>query len=277
MKKLIVALTALLISFSLTSQNFISENKQWNVFLNSFGGLSTEIFSINGDSSINNVSYKKIYVSYDSLKHWQYQGLLREDSSQVYFVGMDSVESLLYDFSLHSGDSVWVKNVFCYHNQVGLHVDSVDTIIINGKSHKRLFMNGGGYLEEWISDIGSSSGPLYSSFMQSIVCPYWQLGCYYENDKLVYSNPQFSNCFYTTIMQGSLETELTLYPNPADNLLHIESRKHKLDMIRIYDLQGKQLIQSTQNPIDISFLTPGIYFVLIRINDKEVSGRFVKE
>jgi len=76
MKRIICTLIILFLSYSSYNQNFISESKQWNVVLFSWGGISTEIFRISEDSIVNTLSYKKIWVSYDSLNSWVFQGLL---------------------------------------------------------------------------------------------------------------------------------------------------------------------------------------------------------
>jgi hypothetical protein len=68
MKKQIILIVLIsTVSISLFGQNFISEDKQWNVRLTGWAGAySTEIYFIEGDSTLNSLNYKKVWASFDS-------------------------------------------------------------------------------------------------------------------------------------------------------------------------------------------------------------------
>jgi hypothetical protein len=63
------------------SQNFLEDNKQWNVIIEAYGqngvNQATDIFYISGDTIIDDNSYYKLYVSLDSLTNTVYHGALR--------------------------------------------------------------------------------------------------------------------------------------------------------------------------------------------------------
>lgn len=71
-----------------------------------------------------------------------------------------------------------------------------------------------------------------------------------------------------------------LYPNPANDRLHIES-KVKINEVTIYDVYGRQqelsAISGQQTVIDVTSLNNGIYFVKIVTDNGEVIKRFVKQ
>ena len=94
----------------------------------------------------------------------------------------------------------------------------------------------------------------------------------YVDDTLTCISPRSSVTVYvidtTSISSMSpienLESRLAVYPNPADNYITIEN--HVLDnlTLNLYDSNGKQIFtqQISQSArIDISWLTPGAYFV----------------
>jgi hypothetical protein len=66
-------------------------------------------------------------------------------------------------------------------------------------------------------------------------------------------------------------TERKIYPNPAVNELHIEGNVYQAV---IYDDQGMQVKQASNNTIDISELNDGIY--MVKIDASPVYFKFVK-
>jgi hypothetical protein len=82
------------------------------------------------------------------------------------------------------------------------------------------------------------------------------------------------------------KTMLTVYPNPSNNLLHIQAKQitNSLSEVRIYDLAGKQVLVnesvsgSTLATIDTSLLESGIYILKVVLqNQKVVIQKIVKK
>lgn len=70
-----------------------------------------------------------------------------------------------------------------------------------------------------------------------------------------------------------------IYPNPAQNVLHIEGVASK-SQISILDINGRVLIQTaldTKNNVDISHLSTGIYVIKVSHEDKETSLKFLRQ
>ena len=61
--------------------------------------------------------------------------------------------------------------------------------------------------------------------------------------------------------------QFSVYPNPADNLIHIAGAKEEVSLVDISDMLGQHLFtQAYHNEacsIDVSFLPKGIYFIAI--------------
>lgn len=85
----------------------------------------------------------------------------------------------------------------------------------------------------------------------------------------------------TTVLQNFREEELLVFPNPANDFLHI-SQKHSEAFyeLKIYDMAGLLLhvhkFEAGENEIDIRDFSSGIFFAEIRGEGKVKRFRFVK-
>ncbi len=66
---------------------------------------------------------------------------------------------------------------------------------------------------------------------------------------------------------------ITVYPNPANNRIQVTSGSHKIILISIYDMLGKEMINTTEKEIDVSNLQVGIYFMQVKTSE----GIFTKK
>ncbi len=115
-------------------------------------------------------------------------------------------------------------------------------------------------------------------------------GTYYDHDifgqsTLYYRIAKTSKdgqVFYSSIEQITLKNEpfFTVFPNPAQNIIHIQTNStyYMNTPIYIFDYTGKKvteiMLSSTTTEIDISILSQGLYF--IRSTDGQVRS-FVKK
>lgn len=94
-------------------------------------------------------------------------------------------------------------------------------------------------------------------------------GCYVPN-----CNP---NCTASGITESRKQYPIKVYPNPATNMLTIESNQN-IDRYIIYNLLGeKQLEGIYNNSIDISILTQGMYLMQIESEGVFSTIKFIKE
>ncbi len=258
------------VSLSLTGQNFVSTDRQWNVRLSSFMSFSTEVYVIQEDSIHNSMSYKKIWMTYDStLSGLMYQGLLREENNVVYYVPPNNTEGILYDFNLEVGDTTYVKNMFCGDVELEAVVISIDTVEYFGVERKRWHLDSDGWSEYWIEGIGSMSGPLHSFYPLCIVCPAWELLCFHENDDLLYIMPGQTNCYQTSVGIDEQVADATykILPNPVRQGQYFEFEPaHDIKSIGIYNSAGilvKHLNLSPDQRVFIKTddMKPGLYLL----------------
>lgn len=155
-----------------TNAQFLNKNALWTMRSTTFGDAPIENYEdthILKDSVINGVNYSL----------FEYRNTLsavREDDDKVFFkvlkhnfsdAGFDTLEHVLYDFSLNVGDSIQLElpsySVFYKDKWVVMEVDS---IFVGNKFKKRILLEvpesyGPGNVQYWIEDIGSTFGPLY--------------------------------------------------------------------------------------------------------------------
>ena len=276
MKKSLLSLAAFFVmAASLTAQNFVSTDNQWNVLLTALGmgGITTttEIYFLEGDSVHIAKNYKVMWVSYDSLVSGNYAGLVREAGDRVYYVPPNSnSEGLLYDFALEAGESTWIRNIFSFDDSVQVTILEVDTVEYMGVERRRLAIEGINY-DFWIKGIGSTMGPVHSQYEYFVVCPSWELLCFHHQNELLYIMPNMDECWLNTVGIDELsEQEIVLSPNPvlSGQAIRIQSPV-KFVSIKIINNTGAVVYEhhnqaSYEMNLATGSLNPGIYLLEIQ-------------
>lgn len=86
-----------------------------------------------------------------------------------------------------------------------------------------------------------------------------------------------SHPYWTSDINSILDLPLTIYPNPAQTILNIET-KLAYSSAQIADMSGKiYLITDTKNQIDISELSSGVYTIKLLTESGPVVKLFIKE
>ena len=91
-----------------------------------------------------------------------------------------------------------------------------------------------------------------------------------------------SGWFEILVQDGFLSTpeyefdNISIYPNPAQNTLHIKSSL-PIDTIQVFNLLGQQVLKSKATTLDVSNLTQGVYLVKVVSNRREVTYKIVKQ
>ena len=74
-----------------------------------------------------------------------------------------------------------------------------------------------------------------------------------------------------------LETSkiISLYPNPTSSKIYIGNQ---FAIVRLYDLFGRELLQSNSNELDLSNLPNNIYMIKLEDNNRKViaTGKIIK-
>lgn len=84
----------------------------------------------------------------------------------------------------------------------------------------------------------------------------------------------------TSTMQLS-EEDIFIHPNPAANELIIENGEWKIELVEVYNIMGERIYRQMSDiqrlTINVSKLTPGVYFVTVNDENKNlVTRKFIK-
>jgi hypothetical protein len=84
-------------------------------------------------------------------------------------------------------------------------------------------------------------------------------------------------CAY--ILQSEIGN-IEIFPNPTTDLWNLSSDGYELDEIELFDCMGKRvfesILRSTHTAIPSQGLTPGVYFLKLHINGRELNRRLIK-
>ena len=81
----------------------------------------------------------------------------------------------------------------------------------------------------------------------------------------------------TNVVENSFKNQNIIYPNPANKSVNIISESMKY--FKLFDISGKLIHSSTNNLIDVSNMSTGIYFINLYDSDNSLihQEKFIKE
>ena len=278
-------------------QPMVVEGYSWNIITSSSlmfpdtKMYSTQKQKIEGDSIIDGIVYKKLWLYSDANSDKRSLiTLVREDiEEQKVFVYDKGVEVLLYDLGAEVGDTIKIlgdlSNLAYSSNSINIKenlvivVDNIDFIEdpIHGKLKVVSYYNADPNFNEFKSTIyeryGMTTGWLYNNCMAYVgAAPQKVICAFDENDELVLKREytitgygEVKDCYIKEEIGTNIETaqkEENIYYNSQEKTLHLNIET--AETITIYDAMGKMVmtreINSTTKSIPIN-LTPGIYIV----------------
>jgi hypothetical protein len=81
--------------------------------------------------------------------------------------------------------------------------------------------------------------------------------------------------------ENTIFSKIIFYPNPSKNKLQIESNSITIEKIKINNILGEEIYSisflGTSCQLDISFLTNGLYFLIIETKEGRIVKKFIKE
>lgn len=188
---------------------------------------------------------------------------MREDveSRTVYMYDIeDSLDKLMYDFSLEVGDTL-----FSEFSQGEFVITQVDTITLLNGEHRKMFYSNVGV--PYIESIGGING-IQEQIWYPLSGGFSSLECVRIGSELIWSEGASGSCigFLSTNDRTSLEQTVSLFPNPAieEIWLEIENLKGSINY-QVIDFLGKKwdegrIVHPSQT-IDISTLPVGVYLI----------------
>jgi len=270
----------------------LEDNKIWNFTTETYpqppdnpGDTSTMSYMLSGDTVINSTSYHILH----QINCWEIGNdiqnqtpiaYLREDSAnQKVFQYIDGQDLLLYDFSVEVDDTLHGED-YAFEDIYDLVVTDTDSALINGTYRKIIsfeVLTGTVWSSTWTEGIGAT--PL----LNYIAGDTWytkSLNCLFENGTLVFHNPYYASCCPATtgIMNEMAQSgNLSLYPNPAKDNIHIRLNHSQSAKLTIFSIHGKLVYQGNIKngtaDISVSHLDTGLYVAKITGNFGIVSRK----
>ncbi len=105
-----------------------------------------------------------------------------------------------------------------------------------------------------------------------------QFNAFWDLGKFTAFSP--ANCSVLGVEESIFSKQITIYPNPVVDKLHINNSNANVVGIKIYSTLGKLLFEdnmSNKKTVNISYLSSGIYFMEISSGDKKLIRKIVKE
>jgi hypothetical protein len=183
----------------------LGNSNQWYI-LRTFEGRYTYIFTTQGDTLINNKSYKIL----GRQGVYYIPGFIREDTLErkVYMMPnsiKDTFEIVYFDFSLNENDSIFIYSIN-YDSLGYFRVDSVRYISTLGGLRKAIYLNDPRIVYDipapvWVEGIGTLGSIEYRE-SPSESYNAGELSCYFKDGVKIYQS-EFSKSLDTCIIEWS--------------------------------------------------------------------------
>jgi hypothetical protein len=96
-----------------------------------------------------------------------------------------------------------------------------------------------------------------------------------------WTDTTFSSYYSCTLTSGidkrSIENIFSVYPNPTNNIVHINTGNHKVKSIKLFNLQGVFIQDYFTNDFSISNQPNGIYFIKIETDNLMLTKKLIKQ
>ena len=195
-----------------------------------------------------------------------------------YYSNVDSVDaslvSPLFDFSSYS--SVFLKFEHCFKGFATVVQANLFYSLDNGDTWQ--------LLSSWVTNQGTETSPeLYNTDISEQVAGYsdvllkWN---YSGRSRYFWMIDDVEITSVVTGIENTEEIEAIVYPNPSDGVFELRLNKvYKNAELKVVDVSGNVLfrkeLNSTQNTLDLSSFSPGVYIARVMINGKPLYKKLV--
>ncbi len=260
-------------------ERFIEDSSEWYYEIqNENGSITYQHLECVGDTAVGNQRPKIIVRSNtqydkDEISEVTHE-YVYEENGIVYWWNKDLEEfTTLYDLNAEAGDEWEIKVGM---ENIIVHVDSVGVFEYEGEARRVLHVSDAGNI--FNGDIVVGYGHMTSFFPERLMnrnANYIVNGlrCYWVGDALLYHNGEEDcDAVYSELhhVVDNNENHLNVYPNPANNVLIIETQclaSLQTATYRITNVMGQTLLQGTVTDetqrIDIANLKAGMYFISV--------------
>jgi hypothetical protein len=269
-------------------------NAQWNMHLSLMGfpgPAHEESYSIviSGDTLIKSLTYHKLTVPYvqssgkstKTIVSGGYKGAFRQDTlnRKVFIIPpADTAEQLLYDFTMHSGDTV--RGYIESNLNPKDVVVNVDSVLVGNNYRKRWEINPG-YHIYFIESIGSTYGLIERSPGQVVDWADISLTCFSENGITVYPDASTNCDLINSVDPVKLNNDqITIYPNPSNGSFRVDfNQSMNISKIQVTDLPGNIILKrpaDNQKYTVIENLKSGVYILtVVDKNNRSMSYKII--
>uniref|UniRef100_UPI004049A7ED LamG-like jellyroll fold domain-containing protein n=1 Tax=Flavobacterium sp. TaxID=239 RepID=UPI004049A7ED len=163
--------------------------------------------------------------------------------------------------------NVWKHVVFTYSETTNTAKIYVNGSLANSGSHPS--WNTGNSTTFYLGSLFGTASPYLGDIDDLKIYDYEltdsQIANLYTNNTLTSQNFNQNNL------------EVSLYPNPANDVLNIETAL-EIQSVEIYNIQGQKVMSANQKQINVSNLAAGMYMVRIQDADNAIATKkFVKQ
>lgn len=286
----------MLLTFTASAQipDYLAGTPQWRIEWTFGGSLPClekhdYIYYLNGDSTVGEYNYKKVYERRLVLYDWldsppppppyefcegadysdKFRILIRQEGRKMFVRDQMGQDTLLYDFNLEVGDTLPITyNMYPDEDFV---VTAIDSMLI-GSSFRKIFHINIFTGDVLIEGIGFSSGLIdlfYNYEFPSI------LNCFVRNDTTWY--PQYGEpCdLSVSIDNNSVSEQISAWPNPVKDQLNIVlNTSSQIQSIHSIGIDGRRkdldFDQTGPNQlmVDFSEMAKGLYLLKLHASDR---------
>ncbi|MFT6502531.1 MAG: hypothetical protein ACJASQ_002658 [Crocinitomicaceae bacterium] len=257
-------------------------NVAYDVGGGSFVLAYSEYFCMNDeDTLINNNTYTQL----DYCLTGDYKGALRDTAGIVYYVPSDSTsEFLLYDFWAAPGDTI---NYYSegsgsngFMSQYIVQPSDISSVMINGQSRRELYIEG----SSWVEGIGCMQG-FFESPQGNLSNIALFLYCMSEAGTVLPGIGELSGtslaCNLFIGLDENSITNLNVYPNPSDGIIHAEV-EGEIERAYFVNLLGEVIDMNFYHSNSIlemntQELESGVYFLYIELENRTYFSKIVIE
>lgn len=277
-KYLILIVLSILCNFANAKNwDLLKSGKRWNVLQVTYNpdmvhhDSTTNFVKFEGDTTINSKKYSRVWqATHAALDNWTLKGYVREDSLVgLYLRNLEGGEGLLYKYNLNLGDSVVILNKSTtWSDSIRYLVTAIDSILIDGKFKKKYTMVEKHFEhmpETWIEGIGSSSGIL--GWVNTAVGGTARLLCCYDNDVLIYKNPNYQDCYYSTHTAlhpiANFESEINVYIGTKSDIFIKSPIDNCVKVFNSYGMfvEAIHILANQEFCLNVSKYSKGIYVI----------------
>jgi hypothetical protein len=96
---------------------------------------------------------------------------------------------------------------------------------------------------------------------------------------IIYINPSPGNILGVQQQESNSTNKITVSPNPATDMILIESNEDIMQSISIHDLNGRTVLSQNVSPtacsVNVSFLAPGVYTLNVYTETEQVKSKLI--